>query len=361
MASAQPKIQKMCEEESDDTEAVAKLFEINDSIHRTLQRYKLTKKGDLAAAAQIPKGTLGTSGAGVRKGPDNELSLIDFGSEEPVGTEAAAEQGSQKAPAASLEDDLLGLSVNEGSSGQISLAGAGNCKSILVTLCDTLLMVSVFSMQPAQQIPSSQPPNKFPSNGIIGTSSKPNYDIFHNLDLVQQTPAASHQPVAAAQQRGPPAKPVNDPFAALSSLAPRQASPFPQYQQSTLPPPSRASIDKGPLAQFGQTSRSSPLSSTRNSALFGEDEWTFSSSLPDQSAHEIILVNSSVNILFHVSKAREADGAMKVKASVSNNTTSPIADFTLQLAVMKVCFQMFSLSPVSFAQLSPPKKRLAPH
>ena len=50
LASAHPKIQKMCEEESDDHEAVAKLLEINDSIHRTLQRYKLMKAGDMNGA-----------------------------------------------------------------------------------------------------------------------------------------------------------------------------------------------------------------------------------------------------------------------------------------------------------------------
>ena len=64
LQSAQPKIQKMCEEESDDSEAVAKLLEINDSIHRTIERYKLIKKGDLDAASKIPKGTLGASMGG---------------------------------------------------------------------------------------------------------------------------------------------------------------------------------------------------------------------------------------------------------------------------------------------------------
>ncbi|MCJ1302906.1 hypothetical protein MMC08_005711, partial [Hypocenomyce scalaris] len=78
LQSAQPKIQKMCEEESDDQEAVAKLLEINDSIHRTVERYKLIKQGDLDAALKIPKGTLGTS-TGVSRTADNELSLIDFG------------------------------------------------------------------------------------------------------------------------------------------------------------------------------------------------------------------------------------------------------------------------------------------
>src|SRR3954447_22089797 len=82
LSSAQPKIQKMCEEESDDHEAVAKLFEINDSIHRTIERYKLIKKGDIEGANNIAKGTLGISGAGVKKGANNELSLIDFGGPE---------------------------------------------------------------------------------------------------------------------------------------------------------------------------------------------------------------------------------------------------------------------------------------
>jgi len=129
LASAHPKIQKMCEEESDDHEAVAKLLEINDSIHRTLNRYRLTKKGEYEAAQQIPKGTLGTSGAGVATGPGNELSLIDLGGPEdvmqpaaapaqsdPLGDFNAAGPSHSAAPAAAqsggLEDDLLGLSLD---------------------------------------------------------------------------------------------------------------------------------------------------------------------------------------------------------------------------------------------------------
>lgn len=132
--SAHPKIQKMCEEESEDHEAVAKLLEINDSIHRTIERYKLVKKGDLEAANRIPRGTLGTSGAGVKKGPDNELSLIDLGGPEEESNPLEA-GGSSSAPAPpvgagnSLENDLLGLSIGEsesyGQAGGISL-GASN-------------------------------------------------------------------------------------------------------------------------------------------------------------------------------------------------------------------------------------------
>lgn len=115
----------MCEEESEDPEAVHKLLEINDSIHRTIERYRLVKKGDLDAASKIPKGTLGTT-TGVSKNANNELSLIDFDPEEPSsnGNAAEASQGGS-----ALENDLLGLSLDDqgAPTGGISL-GASNSK-----------------------------------------------------------------------------------------------------------------------------------------------------------------------------------------------------------------------------------------
>jgi hypothetical protein len=116
----------MCEEDSEDHEAVAKLFEINDSIHRTIERYKLFKKGDIEAANNIPQGTLGRSGAGVSQGPNNTLNLIDFGDSEPT---SEPSQAPQQPPAAgnALEDDLLGLTLSGdtyGQSGSISLGGS---------------------------------------------------------------------------------------------------------------------------------------------------------------------------------------------------------------------------------------------
>lgn len=125
LQSAQPKIQKMCEEESDDHEAVAKLLEINDSIHRTVERYKLMKKGDITGASQIAKGTLGTS-IGVNS--NNELSLIDFGGESDTNGNDSA--GTSQQHTNGLEDDLLGLSIGGGSSfgqgGGISLGFGAN-------------------------------------------------------------------------------------------------------------------------------------------------------------------------------------------------------------------------------------------
>ena len=119
----------MCEEESDDAEAVAKLLEINDSIHRTIERYKLVKQGDLEGASKIPKGTLGTS-TGVTKTGDNELSQIDFSgeAESNEGTNGNVD-GASEQKAASIEDDLLGLSVsnqNYGQSGGIALGYGAN-------------------------------------------------------------------------------------------------------------------------------------------------------------------------------------------------------------------------------------------
>src|SRR5271168_3315874 len=119
LQSAHPKIQKMCEEESDDHEAVAKLLEINDSIHRTVERYKLMKKGDVDAASKIAKGTLGTS-TGVGKNAANELSLIDF-DPEPSATSSTGDMldtSTGPSKATTVEDDLLSLSMNDNSYGQ---------------------------------------------------------------------------------------------------------------------------------------------------------------------------------------------------------------------------------------------------
>merc|ERR1711939_1212804 len=127
LQSAHPKIQRMCEEESDDHEAVAKLLEINDSIHRTVERYKLMKKGDVEAAAKIAKGTLGTT-TGVSKNADNELSLIDFGGDLETNGSSSEAAAAPVGQPGGLEDDLLGLSMGESSFGQgggISL-GFGN-------------------------------------------------------------------------------------------------------------------------------------------------------------------------------------------------------------------------------------------
>lgn len=133
----------MCEEESDDSEAVAKLLEINDSIHRTIERYKLVKKGDLDAASKIPKGTLGTL-TGVSKTADNELSLIDFGVDtEPSAAPSASQNASRQSNSEPLEDDLLGISFQDrdyGQGGGIALAFGANISEWLLANLSTELL-----------------------------------------------------------------------------------------------------------------------------------------------------------------------------------------------------------------------------
>jgi ADP-ribosylation factor-binding protein GGA len=133
LQSAHPKIQKMCEEESDDTDAVVKLLEINDYINHVLERYKLIRKGDLEAAAKVPRGGSAATGAG------NQTSLIDLeGPGDILGSAPDQHQQSGKAVAGkSLEDDLLGLSFEDKSFGQgggISLGFGNNSSMSLRTM-----------------------------------------------------------------------------------------------------------------------------------------------------------------------------------------------------------------------------------
>lgn len=143
LQSAQPKIQKMCEEESEDHEAVARLFEINDSIHRTVERYKLMKNGDVEGASRIAKGEHVASSAAV-KSAAQELNLIDFDGDAGAngsgsGNGNAGPSSASQTQPGGLEDDLLGLSIgdsggssNFGQTGGISLGFGSNtskCRS----------------------------------------------------------------------------------------------------------------------------------------------------------------------------------------------------------------------------------------
>lgn len=138
MKTAQPKIQKMLEEEGDDPDAVVKLLELNDVINTTIERYNFVRKGDLDSARALPLTSgnlLESSSASAAPVPAAaELSLIDL------------EDGANGGPIApvtgktSIEDDLLGLSFQDNSSafgqgGGIALGfgantGEGKCSRL---------------------------------------------------------------------------------------------------------------------------------------------------------------------------------------------------------------------------------------
>ncbi|KAF2738244.1 ADP-ribosylation factor-binding protein GGA1 [Polyplosphaeria fusca] len=329
LQSAHPKIQKMCEEESEDTEAVAKLFEINDSINRTIERYKLFKKGDIEAANRIPKGTLGHSGAGVSKGPDNTLNLIDFGDEEPLTQPDASSSAAPSQPASrgnALEDDLLGLSLGGDSYGQTGGISLGASNGSILGLS-------------GMTVPQAQPVQTAPSQG--------NFDLLGGLSgTASSSQLSSHAPPTFATQPPPQAaRSTPDPFAALASPSPRQASPF-QYQQSVRPPaPGSADLLGGAPARPSSSLAQAPT------VPDDDDDWTFASAVPD-TAKDITVSNTTINVVFNVS--RESDSVLLIKSRISNNIPAAISELTLQVAVSKA-YQL-KLEPQSSVALSPNQK-----
>ncbi|KAJ5615922.1 hypothetical protein N7537_001036 [Penicillium hordei] len=314
LQSAHPKIQKMCEEESDDPEAVHKLLEINDSIHRTIERYKLVKKGDLAAASQIPKGTLGTT-TGVSTNANNELSLIDFDPEpEPSfnGNEAVPSQGGN-----SLENDLLGLSLGEqgpSPGGGISLGSSMNFPSTSA---------------------SSTPPVPPQSQQQAPTAFKPNYDILASMNSsrpVSQSPTPVMGVSPQVQSTATPPPPA-DPFASLVSASPRAtSSPFQPPAQSQAAPASSSLLDL-----VGDTGPSPQPA--RQAAPVEDDEWDFASALPASNAlpstNKIQVLNSQLCVDFAARRVPNQPRQIHVVAIFSNTTSQRIGDLHFQVAVEK--------------------------
>ncbi|KAL9528187.1 ADP-ribosylation factor [Sphaerulina musiva] len=341
LASAHPKIQKMCEQESEDHEAVAKLFEINDSIHRTIERYKLIKKGDVEGANAIPKGTLGVSGAGVKQGGGGELSLIDFGGmEDAAPAEPTHSQSSTAAAAApkqtgnALEDDLLGLNMgdgNYGSGGGISLGGSGSNGSVDIMAQFNQPQASGSIFNTTQKATPAQTPAS-------------NFSLFSP----QQPSSKSATPIPASLQQHQAKK--SDPFASLAT-PPRQASPFQHASHS------KASSQNLDLLGMGSTSNgssSSPAPSTSTTSTITptpaavDDEWEFSSALPDQPT-EITVTKSTIHTIFKVSRSNDSE--ILIQSRISNATAQPITDLTFQLAVTKGL--SLKLEPQSGRSLAP--------
>lgn len=295
LQNAQPKIQKMCEEESDDHEAVAKLFEINDSIHRTVERYKLMKKGDLEGASKIAKGEHMASSAAV-KSAAQELNLIDFdgdaGANGSSSGNAGTNSGSQAQPGG-LEDDLLGLSIGDsegsgafGQTGGISLGFGSN-----TNIPGPALLSSVTQDNSAK--------------GTLTTSTPPPpFSAFSAFTSGPSTSTNTPQPPNYQQSAfKPPAAPASDPFAALAAPKP---APQPMAAQSN-----------------------------------DDDEWNFSSALPTETAalpreHKVVVSNSNLKIDLLANRTTSSSNSINLLFAFSNNTAQPISEVHFQLAVTKV-------------------------
>ncbi|KAM0245435.1 hypothetical protein ACHAP5_005391 [Fusarium lateritium] len=320
LQSAQPKIQKMCEEESDDHEAVAKLLEINDSIHRTAERYKLMKKGDMEGAAKIAAGapppSASSGAAASSSSAANELSLIDFDTDA-SSNGAQSSNANASAPAVSaggLENDLLGLDIGGdsgsfGSGGGIAL-GFGANQNI-----------------PGPALLSSMTQD----NSARGTVSTPTPPPFSQFASFSQPVSQSTTPQPPFQQQpAPPSQPASDPFAILGagSLNPQRASPAPPQ-----PKPAAASND--------------------------DDEWSFSSALPPEPSkpkeHQALVSSTNVKIEMQARRAPGNENAINIVFAFSNNIPQPISELHFQLAVTKG--YELQLKPQTGRDLAPQQSR----
>ena len=316
----------MCEEESDDSEAVAKLLEINDSIHRTVERYKLVKKGDVEAAAKIPRGTLGMT-TGVGKNAANELSLIDFEPEaapngDPNGTTSAGTQ------ATSVEDDLLGLSMDDkpyGQGGGIALGFGTNTGVPGPALLSSTIQHNSARLPLATNIPP-----------IASTqqAAKPNYDPFSVLSSSRPTSKPATPTPSVQQQKQTASHPATsmDPFAALVSPSPRAGTPAHQRGGSNPTATSSSLLDL--MDNSSTTLASSKPEKAR------EDDWNFTSSLPEAEptqpmSHQLQVLSSYIKVDFLATRQAQ-DQSIQILARFSNTTPQAISGLHFQVAVEKV-------------------------
>ena len=357
MSSAHPKIQKMCEEESDDGEAVAKLLEINDSIHRTIERYKLMKAGNVAEANKIAKGTLGTA-FGVGKNAANELSLIDFDPEpeQPAAgtdTNGSLLESGAAAPATggqtSVEDDLLGLSMDPGpGQGMISLGPTPGSQGL-----SNIFSGSQQPPPPQQQIPTFTSPMASPPPPQPQVSPKPNYDAFASLtSALPLSKPSTPQPNLQQQQKQAPV----DPFAALVSAGSRSTTPSGSRSVSQAQPsndqPSLLSLASQPAVTASGSVGQVPAATAP-----ADEEWDFASSLPTEPESNTVQVHSSprgITVAFHAKRQPSNANNIHITASFSNTATQPITGLHFQVAVEKS--YTLQLRPQTSREVPPQKQ-----
>ena len=82
------------------------------------------------------------------------------------------------------------------------------------------------------------------------------------------------------------------------------------------------------------SSNGAPARTASTQATNNDDEWTFTSALPDQPS-DIVVTDSLIKTTFGIS--RSADTELTIQSRISNSTAQPISDLTFQLAVTKVC------------------------
>lgn len=193
---AQPKIQKIIEEEQDDEEAVQDLLKINDTVNSLVEKYNLLKAGDVQNASKLH---VASAGSGVQQ----SLNLIDFDDDDSSPAPEANNQSN------SGVDDLLGeignLSFGNNSNPTSNNFGSGG---------DITLDFS--SNQPSR-------------------ATSPNYDIFNQLSSnTSSTAATSSNPTVASSNQNAFASLDTSLIGSFSQQPPQQQQQQ-QQQPQTVP------------------------------------------------------------------------------------------------------------------------------
>ncbi|KAG6004010.1 hypothetical protein E4U21_001514 [Claviceps maximensis] len=319
LRSAQPKIQKMCEEESEDHEAVARLLEINDSIHRTVERYKLMKKGDMEGAAKVASGAPPSSDPSVSKTSSssaNELSLIDFDGEASGAsnrTNGTSLVGTSQA--GGLEDDLLGLDIG----GSSSAFGQGG---------NITLGFGTNSNVPGPALLSSITGDNSASGNLSNQTAS--FSQFSSFTSPVPSQSGTPQPSLYQQPKPPPSyQATADPFAAVTSASTPTQTPTPLSQQAAV---------------------------SNND----DDEWNFTSALPPAMSdkpkeHKGTINQSLLRTDFLAGRTTGASNSIHITFAFSNNSSQPVTELHFQLAVTKG--YELQLKPQTGRDLAPKQSR----
>ncbi|KAF8475680.1 VHS domain-containing protein [Kalaharituber pfeilii] len=308
LKTAQPKIQKMVEEESDDTKAVEKLLELNDIINSTLDRYNLVKRGDLAAAAALPVHpsiSPSPQAPSIPPRKQQEVSLIDFDDANRAET-ATTPSSSDTKP----EDDLLGLSFGDsGSNSDVFGAGGGIALGFgaNTSIPGPPLLSSTIQANTAGKQQITPSPSPVPTSSLLSRST-------YNASQTASTPSSSNQ---------------SDPFALLGSRTPVSSSSLQQLQQT-----------------HKSTSQYQPQPPQKQNGSSDLDDWAdFSSALPAAdapvlAANEVLLMSSNIQIIVEASRLQGVlDAPIVLRARFSNVGGEKIDELTFQMAVPKA-FQL---------------------
>ena len=77
-----------------------------------------------------------------------------------------------------------------------------------------------------------------------------------------------------------------------------------------------------------------------NGSASADDDFTFSSALPDEVApttNNLQFTQNEIGFTFEVSRRESVESTVEIMAKFSNLSALPITDFTFQVAVTKVC------------------------